>query len=67
MLASHLALPCRGHLLEAVLAVYAFLKNKHNSTMLVFDPTTFLTIDEADFIWSATGRTTIQKPRNKSP
>ena len=37
MLASHLALPRRGHL-EAVFHIYAYLKIKHNSTM-VFDPT----------------------------
>jgi hypothetical protein len=47
MLASHLALPRRGHL-EAVFAVYAFLKNKHNSTM-VFDPS-YPEIDEGVFV-----------------
>jgi hypothetical protein len=46
MLSSHLALPRRGHL-EAVFTVYAFLKNKHNSTM-VFDPR-YTEPNEADF------------------
>jgi hypothetical protein len=46
MLASHLALPRRGHL-DAVFAVYAFLKRKHNSTM-VFDPT-YPKVNEGDF------------------
>ena len=36
MLASHMAMPRRGHL-EAMFHVYAYLDNRHNSTM-VFDP-----------------------------
>jgi hypothetical protein len=46
MLASHIALPRRGHL-DAVFAVYAFLKTHSNSTM-VFDPT-YPTVIEGDF------------------
>jgi hypothetical protein len=46
MLASHIALPRRGHL-DAVFAVYAFLKRHSNSTM-VFDPT-YPEINEGDF------------------
>ena len=37
MLASHLALPRRGHL-EAVFRIFAYLSNRHNARM-IFDPT----------------------------
>ena len=37
MLASHLALPCRGHL-EAYFHMFAYLKSNHNATV-VMDPT----------------------------
>ena len=47
MLASHLALPRRGHL-EAVFTVYAFLKRNSNLTM-VFDPS-YPEINEGDFM-----------------
>ena len=46
MLASHIALPREGHL-DALLHIFAYLKNKHNSTM-VFDPT-YPTIDMTEF------------------
>jgi hypothetical protein len=46
MLSSHLALPRRGHM-DAVFAVYAFLKKKYNSTM-AFDPT-YPEVNEGDF------------------
>jgi hypothetical protein len=46
MLASQMAMPRRGHL-EAVFHMYAYLHNKHNSTM-VFDPS-YPDIDMRDF------------------
>ena len=45
-LSSYLAQPREGHL-EAVLHIFAFLKKKHNSTM-IFDPT-YPVINEDDF------------------
>jgi hypothetical protein len=45
-LASHMALPREGHL-DAVSHVYGYLKNKHNSR-LVLDPT-YPTIDQSKF------------------
>ena len=36
MLASHMALPCKGHLV-AVLHIFAYLKNHHNSQITVPD------------------------------
>ena len=47
LLASHLALPRKGHL-DTVIRIFAYLKNKHNSLM-VFDPT-YPEIDERDFL-----------------
>ena len=46
VLSSYLAQPREGHL-EAVLHIFAFLKKKHNSTM-IFDPT-YPEINEDDF------------------
>jgi Reverse transcriptase (RNA-dependent DNA polymerase) len=46
LLASHLALPRMGHLMQ-VWHIYAFLKNRHNGC-IIFDPT-YPTIKESDF------------------
>lgn len=46
MLSSHVAMPREGHL-EALLHVFAHIKQKHNSR-LAFDPT-YPTIDERKF------------------
>jgi hypothetical protein len=45
-LASHMALPCKGHL-DCVFHIFGFLKKKHGSHM-VFDPT-YPTIDQSHF------------------
>ena len=47
LLALQMVMPRAGHL-EAMLHVFAYLKNRHNSTM-VFDPT-YPDIDESSFI-----------------